>query len=104
MIEIPLANIPNQSFSIQLDNILYDITIKFIINVMTMTIIRSGTEIISNFRITPNLKIIPYTYLENGNFAVITANNEYPNYNNFGINQSLIYASAAELEAIRAGA
>lgn len=99
---IPLQAIPNQTFTIQLDNSLYVITIKFVINIMTVTIIRDNVLIISNVRAIPEQKIIPYRYLEAGNFIITTENNEYPIYSQFGLTQYLVYLTQSELEELRA--
>jgi hypothetical protein len=112
MIEIPIAAVPNQTLSIQLDQNNYDIGL-FTTNrananlvgdgVMGITITRNGLLVVSGLRLVPNYLIIPYLYLEDGNFVFVTQNDEYPDYPQFGITQSLIYASASELGAIRAG-
>lgn len=101
MIEIRLAQIPNQSFSLQLNNVFYQITLRYVINLMTCTIKRDDQVIIENVRCQPNQKIIPYNYLEDGNFAFVTINNEYPLYTRFNVDQFFVYASAEELEVSR---
>jgi hypothetical protein len=112
MIEVPIAAVPNQTLSIQLDQNNYDIEI-YTTNrananltgdgVMGITISRNGVLIISGFRLVANYLLIPYEYLEDGNFVLITQNDEYPDYPQFGVTQNLIYASQAELGVIRAG-
>lgn len=101
MIEIPLTQIPNQSFSLQLDTSFYNITIKFVINLMTVSIVRDGEVIIENVRAEPNQGIIPYDYLQDGNFAFLTVDNEYPIYTSFGVDQFFIYATQDEIEVLR---
>lgn len=103
MIEIPLQAIPNQTFSILLDNIQYDFRIEVTNNVMSFDIVRNNVPIVTGQRAVAGYPIIPYRYLENGNFVVLTMNGDYPDYTQFGITQSLIYASLIELEALRAG-
>lgn len=102
--EIPLQNIPNQAFSVQIDNNLYDMTIKFIVDVMVVTVVRNGITIMTNVRATPNMPLILYPYLEaeEGNFAFFTIDGDYPNYNQFGQNQFLLYLSPTDLEDLRA--
>lgn len=101
MIEIPLSAIPNQKLSIQLDNQFYDITIKEANKIMVVTVVRNGTTIIDSVRVVAGTPILPYEYLELGNFIFLTSNEEYPYYTKFGVDQSLIFASQAELEVIR---
>lgn len=102
MVIIPLQAIPKQEFTINLEGSFYDISIKLTVTVMSVSISRDGTRIVSNTRAVPGFPIIPYRYLEDGNFTFITANDEYPIYELFGINQFLIYASEQELEDFRA--
>lgn len=108
MIEIPLQTIPNQTLSIRLDNQQYDIEIHTISNnidptnlIMAISITRDNVLIVDSFRAVSGYPILPYEYLENGNFAFITDSDDYPDYTRFGIDQSLIFASESELEALR---
>jgi len=109
MIQIPITNIPNQSFSITLDDSQYDIRIHATSDrnipgngIMAVTIIRNGVTIVSGMRALPDYPIIPYAYLEDGNFFITTMNDEYPDWRQFGNTQYLIFASQAELIAARA--
>lgn len=110
MLEINLNNNPNQSFSIQLETHQYDFLVKSInpnnvngAGVMAVSIARDSVQIVSNTRAMPLFPLIPYRYLEQGqgNFFFITLMNSYPDYNQFGITQSLLYLSETELEALR---
>lgn len=113
MINIPLEALPNQSFSIQLDEINYDITINscgFVTenpenftNIMAFTIYINNVLTVAGSRAVAGFPIIPSQYLANGNFVVVTANEEYPNYLRFGIDQYLIYASPQEIIEIQNG-
>lgn len=103
MIEILLKPIPNQSLSIPLGNQLYDIILKSTNGVMSASIARGNVVILSNVRLVAGTLIIPYRYLEDGNFFMETANGDLPDYTQFGITQRLYYITAAELGAIRAG-
>jgi hypothetical protein len=105
MINIPLAQVPNQSLTLNLDGNLYDINIWACDNngadlstgIMAFDIAINGVAIVTGARALPDYPIIPYAYLEDGNFIVSTMNGDYPDWNQFGITQSLIYASQAEL-------
>jgi hypothetical protein len=103
MQQIPLAAIPNQTFTVTLDGNFYALTFKFANGIMTCTIYINDVLVLSNVRVVAGFPIIPYEYLENGNFVILTENEEYPDYTQFGITQQLIYASAAELGALRGG-
>ena len=106
MIEVPIVNSPNQSLSITLDGNRYDIRIHACKDnlgnlVMAFDIAQNGTMIVEGMRAVAGFPIIPSAYLENGNFVVVTQNDEIPNYTKFGISQNLIYASQTELDTLR---
>jgi uncharacterized protein DUF6983 len=102
LIDINLQPIPNQSLSIRLDDNLYDITVKEARGVMSFTLVRNDIPIVSGLRMLPNAPLIPYRYLEAGNFVMLCDNEEYPFYTDFGDSQSLVYLSDAEIAVIRA--
>lgn len=104
MINIPLQTIANQSLNIVLDQNNYNIrlhacedTNSLVYGITAVDIIRNNIVIVSGMRAVAGTPLIPYSYLESGNFIFVTQNDEYPNWNYFGINQYLIYASQAEL-------
>ncbi|ECC1479297.1 phage baseplate plug family protein [Salmonella enterica] len=100
MIVIPLNSEPNQSLTITLDSVEHSLTIKEAGGSMVMTIVRDGKTIISNTRLLSGTLIVPYTYLEAGNFIFLTDDEEMPYYTKFD-RQVLLYVSAAELEQYR---
>ena len=102
MFEIDLSPIPRQSFSIRLEEDNYDIRIYLCNNIMAIDLVRNNEVLFTGMRLTAGYQIIPYEYLEKGNFVIITANDEYPDYTHFGIDQFLIYLTAAELAALPA--
>jgi hypothetical protein len=104
MVEIPLIAVPNQSLSIRLDNNFYTLNIKQARNVMAVDILRNGEIVVQSQRALPNFPLIPYRYLENGNFTFLTDDWEYPFYTQFAITQFLYFASQAELEEFRVSA
>lgn len=97
MLEIPLSAIPNQSFTAQLDNSFFEVTIKETNGTMAVTVNLNGNDIVTNMRAVAGQKIIPYEYLENGNFIFLTNNDDLPYYTEFGVTQSLIYLSPTDL-------
>lgn len=107
MIQIPLQSVPTQSLSIQLDNNAYNILLRVInsadAQIMAADISINNVLIVSGQRIVGSYPIIPYEYLWNGNFILLTTNDDLPDYNQFQISQYLVYASQAELEALNAG-
>lgn len=101
--EIILQAIPNQSFSVNVSNIEYSFIIKEANGIMAATISRNGTTILSGNRLVAGTPMIPYKYLEDGNFFITTQNGELPYYTEFNITQFMFYLSPAEIEAIKNG-
>lgn len=104
MENIPLQAIPNQQMTIVLDENRWDLTIKTTGDTLSCTVMRNSALILSNARIVAGMRIIPSIYQEYGNFALVTLNEELPQYERLGISQFLIYQSQAELAAIRVAA
>ena len=104
MIELTLQAIPNQILSIQLENNSYQIEIRTIDinNKMAISIYRNQEIVIQGLELLGNIGIIPFRYLENGNFVMTTMDDELPDYTKFGITQFLNYVTVAELAAARA--
>jgi tRNA(Ile2) C34 agmatinyltransferase TiaS len=101
LIDIGLNAIPNQSLTIQIDDDLYQITMKATRGVMSCSIVRNDVAIVSNVRVVPGSPIIPYKYLESGNFVLLTQNDDYPEYTKFGSSQSLVFVSQLEIDELR---
>lgn len=101
MIDLPLQAIPNQSFSEQIGDTRFGITIKETNGVMSITVVRDDVELVSMQRLTPGTPILPYLYLEDGNLLVLVEDEELPCWPAFGITQFLVYLSAEELAAAR---
>lgn len=99
---IPLSAVPNQSFSVRLDNSVYEMTVKEASGCMCIDINRDNNIIVQGQRITSRTPVLPYRYQEKGNFIFLTLNEDLPDYSKFGISQRLLYLSASELEAARA--
>lgn len=104
---VPLQAIPNQTLSITLEQNYYELDVFLsggdVIDsqVMAMNIRRNGIVIVSGQRLVPGYLIIPYIYLELGNFFFNSTTSDYPDYTQFGVTQFLNYITIAELKAIR---
>lgn len=101
---IPLTATPNQSFTVRLDQSLYTFVIKETAGVMSASISRDDAILLSFTRMTADAPLIPYQYLADGNFFLLTEDAALPDYTQFGVTQTLIYLTADEIEAARAGA
>jgi len=101
LIDIQLDPVPNQTVGIRLEDELYSLTIKETAGVMSVDIKRADVYILRGVRIVAGTPLLPYRYLEIGNFVLLTENEELPEYPLFGVSQSLVYVTAAEIEALR---
>lgn len=101
MRDVPVTATPNQSLSILLDNERIVLRLKEANGVMVADVERDGSTIILGTRVLAGEPIIPYHYLEDGNFILLTINDELPDWQQFGQTQSLVYLTTAEVEALR---
>lgn len=102
---IPLQALPNQSFSLQLGTINFDIVISSCGNIMSFDIAANNVPLVTGMRAVNGASILPYAYLEKnyGNFTFISANDafeDYPDWQRFGADQILVYASPAEVNGL----
>lgn len=94
---------PNQSFSVTIDGNRWDFVIKQAVTSMFADITLNDLRILSGQRIVAGTPLIPYELLQGaGNFVLLTADEELPNWERFGIDQVLVYASVSEIEEARA--
>jgi hypothetical protein len=98
---IPISAIANQELSVRLDNERLVLRLKEATGVMVADLDRDGVRILSGVRVLAGEPIIPYRYLESGNFMVQTLDEELPDWRKFGVTQSLVYLTAAEVDALK---
>lgn len=98
MQEITIASIPNQTFSVVLGTVRYDFRIFLATNVMCCDLAINGATVFTSMRLVAGAFIIPYRYLENGNFLLTTLNDELPWYEQFGSTQFLVYLTQREMD------
>jgi hypothetical protein len=101
MRNIPLAIVPNQSVSVTVDNTRYVIRVFSVVGVMAVDIERNAVSILKGSRALAGEPLIPYAYLEEGNFIFVTVNDQLPDWREFGVSQQLVYLTAAEVEALK---
>lgn len=99
---ITLQKIPNQEVIVTLDGSRYKIQIKSASGFMTYGVTRDGVIIIENGnRIVNGAPLLPYKYMEAGNFILDVPDSELPDFTRFESTQFLVFASQEEIEAIR---
>lgn len=98
---VDIQSIPNQKFSVTLENSFYDIAIKEANGAMAIDIVRDGVAIVTGQRIVAGTMIIPYLYLETGNFFMINMADSLIYYPEFSVSQFLVYLSRQDLEVMR---
>lgn len=104
-VSISLDKIAAQNFTIVIDGLRYDVTIKVAFYYMICDIKIDGVKVISGQNILNGEPLLPYPYLENGggNFIFLSDTEEDPWYENFGGTDILVYIERAELVAARGG-
>ena len=102
MIDIPLQAIANQKLSIPLDGARFVLTIKEAAGAMVCSIERDGVLLIQNTRMVADQFVLPYEYLHTGfgNFFISTTGEEIPYYDQFGVTQFMVYATADEIASV----
>lgn len=102
--QVPLEAIPNQAFSIQLEETRYNLRFRDLGEIMSVDISIDDVEILVGHRVVSAGILIPFQYLEGsgGNFIFETELGDIPFWTKFEITQTLFYLTAAELEEFRA--
>ena len=100
---IPLDAVPNQSLSVQLGDLRYDMRLIDLGEMTALDLTINDETVLQGERIVAGTPLIPYPYLEGegGNFIFLTENNEFPYWQKFGVTQSLIYFDATEMAEFR---
>lgn len=101
-IEITLQAIPNQELTIQLDDVRYALLLQEAGGIMAASLSIDEVVVLQGIRVVAGGPLFPYKYMEGdgGNFIFVTESEEIPFYTEFGITQSLIYLTVAEIEAL----
>lgn len=102
MMNLPISALPNQQFNTILDGNSWDITLRTTNDQISVSLVLNNVDLLDNARAVAGELIIPSKYEESGNFFFVTQDQQMPDYAQFGVSQSLIYVSAAELAAFRA--
>lgn len=102
MITVGIAAVPNQTLTVQIEDRVYDISLREANGVMSASISRDGVAVVTNVRAVAGTPLLPYRYQETGNFLITTEAEAMPYYDQFGVTQFLVYVTPDELAAYRA--
>lgn len=97
---IPLVAEANQEFTVRLSDFRFTMRLKEANGVMVADLTVDDAVILSASRVLAGEPIIPYTYLEAGNFLLLTDADALPDWEQFGVTQSLVYLSPDEIAAL----
>lgn len=98
---LTLQPIPNQSFTTIVNSNRYDISIFYTAGVMSITVLRNSILIVDSMRLTAGTFVLPYGYMEDGNFIIVNMNDDLIDYNEFGSTQKFLYLSPQDLVNVR---
>jgi hypothetical protein len=101
MQQVPLAALPNQAFTLLLDDATWDVAIKTTNGVISVSLARDGVAVADNARAVSGSFILQAEYQESGDFFFVAQGFELPDYAQFGVSQSLVYIGPDELAALR---
>lgn len=101
MRDIPLDPVANQEITVRLDGDRYSLRFVAASGVMVVDISRDGEVLLKSSPVLAGEPLLPYKYIERGNFLLMTVGDALPDYRRFGVDQSLVYLSVAELAALR---
>lgn len=100
MRNIPLTQDPNQELTVRVGDRRYTLRLKSTNGVMVADVSIDGAVILRGTRVLAGEPIIPYVYLQDGNFILLTVDDALPDYAQFGVTQSLVFLSAEEIAAL----
>lgn len=102
MLQIPLDRVASQNVVMYLNGDRYSITLKESHSGSVLcSITRNDDVLVSNFVCVFGTPVVPYDYLESGNFIFLTTNDDYPDWRQFGTQHFLFYATPEEIEGLR---
>lgn len=99
---VPIQAIPNQTLTITINGVNYEISLRTILDFTAVSIVINGVETVDGLRIPAGSPLLPYQYEENGNFIFANSGGfQLPFYTYFNLTQTLLYYSPAELASFR---
>ena len=95
MYQVPLAAVPNQAVSFNIDGAFWQVRIFQAMTHMCADIRRNGDDVIKGIRCASGTPLMPYSYMYSPNFGNFVFGAE-PDWTNFGQSVSLLYLTASE--------
>jgi hypothetical protein len=96
--DVNLLAVPNQSFSVTINGVLWELAVKVARGTMLADVRRDGVVLVLGQRIVAGFPILPYRHLSHqGNFAILTRDGKLPWWEEFGRSQSLVYLEPTEV-------
>lgn len=102
MMTLLLTNDLSQTFTSTIENDRYSLTVYAIPGGVCYDISRNEVVLIQGNRITPGEFMLPYywQWAGHGNFLLLTQDNDLPDNTQFGVTQTLLYYTIAEMQAV----
>lgn len=97
MQEIPIIAIANQTLNVDLEERQFTITLKEAVGCMVADVVIDGVPVITGSRVLAGEPIIPFAYLQDGNFILSTMGEVLPFWDEFGVSQHLFYLTNDEM-------
>jgi hypothetical protein len=98
---IDIQPLPNQEFTIDLNGQRVDLAFRTAINTMVADVTVDDVVMLRGVRLVAGEPVIPYPYLSTwGNLVVVTAADELPWWEQFGVSQALYYLTPDEMATV----
>lgn len=97
MYQVPLASVPNQTISFNIDGAYWQIHVYQSSIHMCADIIRNGVHVIDGVRCFAGIPLMPYPYMYEPNFGNFIFSQD-ADWTNFGTNCDLFYLQIDELQ------
>lgn len=94
---VPLADVPSQAFTVTLEQERWSFRFVTAGGMLVADVARDGVLLLTGTRVLAGEPIIPYRYLQTGNFLFLDSREQIPT-----TQSPLAYLSAAEIAAIEA--
>jgi hypothetical protein len=100
MYQIPLASVPNQTISFNVDGAYWQVHIYQSLVHMCADIINNGVPVINGVRCFAGVPLMPYPYMYDPNFGNFIFDSD-ADWTNFGTDCNLYYATSSEFEVFQ---